>query len=177
LKSPCGVARSPIYKEQIALYNFAEAAELIKNAQVSDPSLKQAKQTAEKKAQWMTEWKDGLIKDLNDTHFAGALSDRNGEQYTGIAGGTDKSLSMKLRYGIARVGWTDLSSQTLLTVSTSFIEPSAPDAADRQWRCAIFASEFGQPEVARQWAEAAATAKPEYREQISQLFSDIPRSP
>ena len=161
------------YKEQVALYNFADAVEAIKNMRPSDASLKSAKETAERKGQWLVDWKNDLIKDLNDTHFSGALADRSGEQYTGIAGATDKSLSLKLRYGIARITWTELSPQALLNVSTSFIQPTAPDAADRQWRCAVFASETGQAEAARQLADAAAKTKPQYRDEISQLFADI----
>lgn len=165
------------YKEQVALYNFVEAAEAIKNMRLSDPSRKRAKETAEKKAQWLVDWKNDLMKDLNSTHFSGALADRSGEQYTGIAGATDKSLSLKLRYGIARVTWAELSPQALLNASTSFIQPTAPDAADRQWRCAVFASETGQADVARQLADAAAKTKPQYRDQISQLLSNIPQTP
>jgi hypothetical protein len=161
------------YKEQVALYNFAEVAEAIRNMQLSDASLKRGKETAEKKAQWLVDWKNDLTKDLNGTHFSGALADRNGEQYNGIAGATDKSLSLRLPYGIARVTWAELSPQALLNVSTSFIQPSAPDAADRQWRCAVFASETGQAEIARQLADAAAKTKPQYRDQISALFSDV----
>ena len=161
------------YKEQVALYNFADAAEAIKNMRPSDASLKSAKETAERKGQWLVDWKNDLMKDLNDTHFSGALADRSGEQYTGIAGATDKSLSLKLRHGIARVTWAELSPQALLNVSTSFIQPTAPDAADRQWRCAVFASETGQAEVARQLADTAAKTKPQYRDQISALFSDV----
>jgi hypothetical protein len=161
------------YKEQVALYNFVEAAEAIKNMRLSDPSRKRAKETAEKKAQWLVDWKNDLMKDLNRTHFSGALADRSGEQYTGIAGATDKSLSLKLRYGIARVTWAELWPQALLNASTSFIQPTAPDAADRQWRCAVFANETGQAEVARQLADAAAKTKPQYRDQISALFSDV----
>jgi hypothetical protein len=77
---------------------------------------------------------------------------------------------LKLPYGIGRVTWKELSPETLLTISTSFVKPNAPDAPDRQWRCAAFASEFGQTEVARQLAEAAAKGKSQYHEQISQLF-------
>jgi hypothetical protein len=149
------------YKEQVGLYNFADAAEATKNVQLSDASLKRAKGTAEKKAQWLIDWKDDLMKDLNDGHFSGALADRSGEQYTGIASATDKSLSLKLSHGIARVQWTELSPEALLRVSTSFIEPTAPDAADRQWRCAVFASETGQVEAAQYW------------DQISVLFADV----
>jgi Protein kinase domain len=159
------------YKEQVALYNFAEAVEAIKNMRLSDASLKSAKETAEKKGQWLVDWKNDLIKDLNNRHFSGALADRSGEQYTGIAGATDKSLSLKLPYGIARVTWAELPPQALLNISTSFIQLTVPDAADRQWRCAVFASETGQAEAARQLANAAARTNPQYRDQISALLA------
>jgi hypothetical protein len=75
------------------------------------------------------------------------------------------------------ITWEKLSPQTLLMVSRSFINPVAREAADRQWRCAVFASETRQPEAATELAEAAARAKPEYKEQIPQLFSDIGQGP
>jgi hypothetical protein len=164
------------YQEQVALYNFPEAAEAIKDVALSDASLKRAKERAEKKAQWLIDWKNDLINDLNDAHFSGPLADRSGAQYTGVASATDDSLSLKLPHGIARVKWTELPPAALLSVSTSFIEPTAPDAADQQWRCAVFASEFGQSDVGRQLADAAAKTKPEYREQIPALFA-IPQTP
>jgi serine/threonine protein kinase len=164
------------YREQIARYNFGGASEAIKNVQLSDASLKQAQNTAEKRAQRLIDWKNKLIDDLNRAHFSGALTDSSGAQYTGIAGASDENLSLKLPHGIARLTWPGLVPKTLLTVSISFIQPSAPDAADRQWRCAAFASEFGQTEVGRQLAEAAGKAEPQYREQILQLFPDIPQS-
>jgi serine/threonine protein kinase len=163
------------YREQIALYNFTGASEAIKNVQLSDASLKQAQKTAEKRVQWLIDWKNKLINDLNRAHFSGTVADRSGAQYAGIAGATDQSLSLKLSYGIARLTWPELAPKTLLKVSTSFIETGAPDAADRQWRCAAFASEFGQAELGRQFAEAAAKAEPQYREQISQLFPPPPQ--
>jgi serine/threonine protein kinase len=164
------------YRGQLARYNFAEASEAIKNVRLSDASLKQAQKTAEKRAQWLIDWKTKLIADLNRAHFSGALAGSSGAQYTGIAGATDENLSLKLPYGIARLMWQELVPKTLLTVSISFVQPSAPDTADRQWRCAAFASEFGQAEVGRQLAEAAGKAEPQYREQISQLFPDFPQS-
>src|SRR6266566_2157864 len=163
------------YREQIALYDFAAAREAIKDVQLSDPSLKQAQQATDKRVQWLIDWKNNLIDDINRAHFSGAISDSSGAKYTGIGGATDQSLSLKLPYGIARVTWRELSPETLLTVSTSFVKPSAPDAPDRQWRCAAFASEFGQTEAARQLAEAAAKVKTQYQEQISQLFPPPPQ--
>jgi len=165
------------YREQVALYHFAQAAEGIRNVKLIGAYYKPAKEAAEKRTQLMFDWKNTLIDDLNRAHFSGALTDSNGAQYPGIVSATDEGLTMKLPYGIAWITWEKLSPQTLLMVSRSFIDPAARDAADRQWRCAVFASETGQTEASRELAEAAARAKPEYREQIHQLFHDIAQGP
>jgi DNA-directed RNA polymerase subunit RPC12/RpoP len=165
------------YKEQVALYHFGEAADTIRNVRLIGSYFKPAKEVAEKRAHLLFDWKNTLVGDLNRVHFSDTLTDKSGTQYTGIASATDESLSMKLPYGIARVKWEQLSPQELLAVSKSFIDPRLRDAADRQWRCAVFASETGQTEAARQLADAAAKAKPEYKEQISVLFPGNPQTP
>jgi tRNA A-37 threonylcarbamoyl transferase component Bud32/DNA-directed RNA polymerase subunit RPC12/RpoP len=164
------------YKDEIALYQFAQAADGIRNVKLIGAYYKPAKEAAEKRAQLMFDWKNTLIDDLNRAHFSGVLTDSSGAQYTGIVSATDEGLTMKLPYGIAWITWEQLSPQTLLTVSRSFIVPVARDAADRQWRCAVFASETGQTEAARELVDAAAKAKPEYKEQIPQVFRDIAKA-
>jgi DNA-directed RNA polymerase subunit RPC12/RpoP len=165
------------YREQVALYQFAQAAEGIRNVKLIGAYYKPAEEVAEKRARLMLDWKNTLIDDLNRAHFLGTLTDNSGAQYTGIVSGTGEGLTMKLPYGIAWITWEKLSPKELLAVSKSFIDPGARDAADRQWRCAVFASETGQTEEATQLAEAAARAKPEYKEQIPQLFHDIAQRP
>ena len=125
----------------------------------------------------MSDWKNTLIDDLNRAHFSGTLTDSSGAQYTGIVSATDEGLTMKLPYGIAWITWDKLSPKEILAVSKSFIDPEVRGAADRQWRCAVFASETGQTEAARELAEAAARMKPEYKEQISVLFPDMSQAP
>jgi len=165
------------YREQVALYHFAQAAEGIRNVKLIGAYYKPAEEVAEKRARFMFDWKNTLIEDLNRRHFSSTLIDRSGAKYAGIVSATDEGLTMKLPYGIAWIRWEKLSPQTLLMVSRSFINPVARDAADRQWRCAVFASETGQTEAATELAETAARAKPEYKEQIPQLFSDIAQGP
>ena len=165
------------YREQVALYHFAQAAEGIRNVKLIGAYYKPAEEVAEKRARLLFDWKNTLIEDLNRTHFSGTLTDSSGAKYAGIVSATDEGLTMKLPYGIAWITWEKLSPQTLLMVSRSFINPVARDAADRQWRCAVFASETGQTEAATELAETAARAKPEYKEQIPQLFSDIAQGP
>jgi hypothetical protein len=165
------------YREQVALYHFAQAAEEIRNVKLIGGYYKPAEEVAEKRAQLMFDWKNTLIDDLNRARFSGTLTDSSGAQYTGIVSATDEGLTMKLPYGIAWVTWDKLSPKEILAVSKSFIDPGAPGAADRQWLCAVFASETGQTEAARELAEAAARAKPEYREQISVLFPGMSQAP
>jgi serine/threonine protein kinase len=165
------------YNEQVALYHFGQAADAIRNVRLIGGYFKPAKEVAEKRAQLMLDWKNTLIDDLNRAHFSGTLTDSSGAQYAGIVSATDEGLTMKLPYGIAWITWEKLAPQTSLMVSRSFIDPRARDAADRQWRCAVFASQTGQTEAARELAEAAARAKPEYRDEIPVLFPDIARAP
>ncbi|HZR06809.1 MAG TPA: serine/threonine-protein kinase [Candidatus Udaeobacter sp.] len=161
------------YREQVALYHFAQAAEGIRNVKLIGGYYKPAEEVAEKRAQLMFDWKNTLIDDLNRAHFSGTLTDSSGAQYTGIVSATDEGLTMKLPYGIAWITWDKLSPKEILAVSKSFIDPASRDAADRQWRCAIFASETRQTEAAREFAEAAAKAKPEYRDEIPILLRDV----
>ncbi len=161
------------YKAQVALYHFAQAAEGIRKVRLIGGYYKPAEEVAEKRARLMSDWKNTLVDDLNRAHFSGTLTDSSGAQYTGIVSATDEGLTMKLPYGIAWITWDKLPPKQLLAVSESFIEPGTRDTADRQWRCAVFASETGQTEAARELAEAATRAKPEYGKQIPVLFPDI----
>ena len=133
-------------------------------------SQKELAGAAQKKSQWLADWKRKLIDDLNRKQFSGAIVDTTGAEYTGVASADNQTVALKLAYGIARVPWSKLAPKTLLAISTSFIQPNAPDAADRQWLCAVYANATGQTDVARQLAEAAAQSKPEYRDQLQLLL-------
>jgi len=141
-------------KEQISQRQRGDAAAR------EDAKRKQIEQAVQKKPQWLTDWKSKLINDLNQRHFKGAI----GKDYTGIESATTERLTMRLPYGTIPINWTQLPPQSLLAISESFIQPNAADAADRQWLCAVYASETGQTDAAKQLAEAAAESKPEYRE-------------
>ena len=158
------------YKEQVALYDFRGAGAAINAAQITDSALKNTRVAMLKKAQWLADWKDKLIVDLTRSHFSGSIADIDGGRYNGIAGADPEKLMLKTRYGIVGLPWAKLQPKKLLAVSASFIWPEAPDAVDRQWLCAVFANETGQTDAARQFAETAAKAKPNYREQVPLLL-------
>jgi tRNA A-37 threonylcarbamoyl transferase component Bud32 len=151
------------YRDRLARYDFLGAAAIIANAEAKDRTMQVE---LGKRAQWLARWKNNLIVDLNKKQFSGALADLDRVEYTGIASATADQLMLKTRYGIAGLPWSKLPPQKLLAVSASFIWPETADAADRQWLCAVFASATGQFDEARQFAEAAAKTKPEYRREF-----------
>ena len=150
----------------------------IENEKRAQERQKQAEQTAQQVAtkipQWLVDWKAKLVQDLNTTHYNGNITAITGAKYIGISGATPDRLRVKLPFGEAEVPWTQLSPQTLLLVSSSFARPNAPDLADRQWLCAVYAAQTAQPAEAKQLAEAAARAKPEYQPNVNYLLQPSP---
>jgi eukaryotic-like serine/threonine-protein kinase len=165
LKMPSAL-REAVSSEEKSLERQIDDQQKAANAAHEQEKKNQLQLAAQKKPRWLADWKSKLIDDLNRRHFSGAV----GKDYTGIESATADRLTVRLPYGTMPISWTQLPPQTLLAISTSFIQPNAPDAADRQWLCAVYAGEIGQTDIARQLAEAAAKSKPEYRELIPVLF-------
>ena len=149
--------------KQVARYDFGSARDAVDRASVSEPSLLTEKENAGKKAQWLIEWKKRLIDDINRTPYHGRVVDRTGTEYVAMTSASDKSFTVETSYGPSKLDWLKFDPQMLLTVSKSFVRPGAPDAAERQWLCAIFAAETGLTDEARKLGEAAAVAKTDYR--------------
>jgi hypothetical protein len=61
----------------------------------------------------------------------------------------------------------------LLTMSTAFIRPAISDVPERPWLTAIFARQTGQAEAAKELAQKAADAKPEFRDLLPRYFPEV----
>ncbi|MEY2536898.1 MAG: eukaryotic-like serine/threonine-protein kinase [Verrucomicrobiota bacterium] len=161
-EGPIWAAAQTNYRQKIAVYDFSGARDAASGLKLSEPSLSQAQIAAQKKAQWLVAWKEKLIADINRAHFTGPITDTTGVQYIGVEKADAQNLELKVPYGTARMSWTKLVPKTLLAISISYIHANEPDAADRSWLSAVFASETGQTDLARQLADTAAKGKAEY---------------
>lgn len=159
-----GPIRDALNSDEKALSQQASEQQRSEAAAREQAKKKEVEQAVQRKPQWLAEWKNKLIQDLNQRHYNGAIVDRTGAQYSGIDSATADKLGMRVPYGSVQIDWTNVSPKTLLAVSAAFIQPNASDAADRQWLCAVYASETGQLDAARQFGEAAAKSKPEYQD-------------
>ena len=154
------------YKQRVAIYDFAGALATLNAPKISEPGLHAVQMAALKKAQWLVDWKTKLVADLNAAHFAGVITDIAGVQYSGIDAADAQHVTVKIPpYGSAQVAFIKFTPKTLLAVSGAL----ARTDPDRQWLSAVFAAETGQADMARALGEAAAKAKPEYREQLPLL--------
>ena len=124
-----------------------------------------------KKAQWLVDWRKRLIADLNTGRYRAKISDVPNVEYEGVAGADERFITLRIPggKGSAPTKWTGLTPKTLLALATAFFNVTPADTADRQWLSAVFAQATGQTEAATSLGEAAAKAKPEYREQLPLL--------
>lgn len=160
-----------VSRRALAAYQFSDALADLKNTKLTSTTLEAERDTAVQRAQWLVDWKEKLLADINGTGFGGAVTDIHGVKYDGPvrrAGATE--MELKTRYGRVMVRWLNLSPQMLLTMSTAFIRPGVSDIAERQWLSAIFAMQTGQVEAANDLAQKAAAAKAEFRDLLPRFF-------
>ena len=112
-----------------------------------------------------------MIEDINRTPFQVELSDIAGVKYSGIEAASPQTVTVKIgAYGTAQKPWAQFSPKTLLVISSAFIKANAPDTADREWLCAVYANETGQSEDAKRLGAEAAKIKPEYAQMLPMLL-------
>ncbi len=160
-------------RRAMAAYQFSDALADLKNAKLTSTALQAERAAAVQRAQWLVDWKEKLLADINGTGFGGAVTDIHGVKYDGpVRRASATEMELKTRYGRVMVRWLNLSPQMLLTMSTAFIRPSVPDVAERQWLSANFAMQTGQAEAANDLAQKAAVAKAEFRDLLPRFFPE-----
>ncbi|HEX8679424.1 MAG TPA: hypothetical protein VF683_05670, partial [Chthoniobacterales bacterium] len=121
----------------------------------------------------LAQWKRKLIDDLNGGAYRAAIT-MGPTTHEGILKADEREITLRIgQYGGAPLAWEKFPPAKLLEIARTFIKADAPDAAERQWLSAVYAQSTGQADAARELAQEAAKAKPEYRDQIRWL---IPRT-
>jgi hypothetical protein len=166
---PAWKAALETYRKQIAVYDFVPARDAITRVAVTEPSLQRERDNVGKKAQWLVQWKNQFTQDINRAGYSGRVLDIAGAEYIGIVRATEKRVTLRTPFGTSDLDWVRLAPQTLLNISASFVRANAPDTADRQWLCAVFAHETGQLDAAQKLSQTAAAGKPQYQSELPLL--------
>ncbi len=130
-------------------------------------------------AKWtdaLAKFKTTLVADINASAaapYAQQIKRRNGAIVPGAAARANElGVEIHTPYGNTPLTWTDASPDTMYRMGRYFIKPDlSPDAkAERQWVCGAFAIYAGKKAEARELLNAAAEAKPEYKNDLPLLL-------
>ena len=122
----------------------------------------------------LKKFKTQLVKDLGTTGYSGPLTRTTGAAVpAGKLTGTENDLSLRSVFGLIPLNWGDISIDSLIAMSKSFITPTLPpaEAAERKWATGNFALVMGRTDAARELLNAAAEAKPEYKDAVATLLA------
>ena len=134
-------------RKENASYQFGEALTALEKVRLTSATLQAERERELQRERWLVEWKNNLLGDINHIGFGGAVTDIHGVRYDGpVRRATAQKFELRTRYGSVMTDWLNLSPKMLLTMSRAFIRPGVADDPEREWLCAIFAKETGQPE-------------------------------
>lgn len=156
----------------VAQFRFAEAHAL---GSAVAPTTEKAKKGHEKLMQRLNalvKFKAQLVQDLAAGYVGPAKRANGAPLPPGRLSGTDAQLELRSSFGALPVAWTDVSIDSIIAIAKSFIKPTLPpeDAGERQWTLGNFALVMGRVDAAREALNAAAEAKPEYKDAVAALL-------
>ncbi|MEQ1858943.1 MAG: protein kinase [Chthoniobacteraceae bacterium] len=156
---------------------FAEAYAIGEAAKPATDKTRKAHGILMQRLDALVKFKAQLVKDLGSPGYTGPLVRVTGVAIPpGTLTGSDADLSIRSQFGLIPLNWTDLSMDSLITIAQSFIKPGLPpeEAGERQWLLGNFALVMGRGAVAQQALNAAAAAKPEYKDAVATLLAPPP---
>jgi tRNA A-37 threonylcarbamoyl transferase component Bud32 len=147
-------------------YRFKEALGAIQEIKVSLPDNVKDRDLLLRRVEWLVQFKEQLVRDLNAGGYSGPLTRRNGQPLPGgVAHASDLQLDIKLQFGNVPIAWADLTPQSVLAMARSFIKSTLPAdvLSDRQWQAGVFCIFSGLNDESQALMEGAAAVKEEYR--------------
>jgi hypothetical protein len=141
-----------------AKFLFAEARQAMLDPNLKTEKAKEEQQLLAKKSQWLANYMEQLIEDLNAKGYTQPLTSRKGQP---IAGGVAKAdiqqVLVNSPRGLVPVPWPEIAPDGIFAMGQSFIHSDLPPQilAFRKWHLGVFASFAGKPESLALLKEAA----------------------
>jgi hypothetical protein len=161
-------------------YRFKEALAAIQGTKVTLPDQVRDRDLLVRRVEWLVQFKDQLVQDLNRIGYTGGVQRRNGQVLSGgVARASDLQLDIKVQFGNVPIAWADLTPQSVLAMARSFIKPTlSPDVlADRQWQAGVFCIFTQLVNDSQGLMDEAAAVKEEYRFHKALFFGQPPPEP
>jgi len=161
-------------------YRFTEAAAVIRGVNVKLGKFVAERDLVAQRVDWLVEFKQQLISDLNAAGCSVHLLKKNGQKLSGTASrADDQQFELRVQFGtLPGVKWSEISPPSVLQMARAYMKPALPPAvlADREWRAGVFCL-FTQLAEGQVLIDEAATRKPEYQTDRALLLGQTAPSP
>lgn len=150
-------------------YQFEEGLADVGKLVIIDPEVSTQKAELLKKAQWLVQFKETLINDLNIMGYPQPVFKINSAPMEGgVHKATKDQIEIRTQYGALIVPWGELPASEILAIADYFTKKSAVPGvmADRLWLAGVFALETGMKKEGRDLQDRAAKIKNEYYDQM-----------
>jgi tetratricopeptide (TPR) repeat protein len=150
-------------------FMFGEAHSVIADANFKTEKAKDEQELLAKKTQWLSNFKDQLIEDLNKHGYTKAITTKKGDL---LPGSLTKADQQQIFVGTAAspvaVPWGDVSLDSIYEMGLSFISGDmAPNIlAFHQWHLGVFAFYAGRQKDALSQLRQAAIARPVFKDEL-----------
>ncbi|HWB60671.1 MAG TPA: hypothetical protein VG733_14345, partial [Chthoniobacteraceae bacterium] len=151
-------------------YQYDDAQGAMQAVQVTDPPLVIERSNLLKKAQWLAQFKQTLIADINAVGYPLPVTKINSAPIEGgVNKATQTQIEIQTQYGMVDVLWTELPPAEIFSMANYFTNKAgSPQAiADRQWLSGVFAMTAGLTKDGRACLDSASQAKPEYHDELA----------
>jgi len=154
-------------------YQFEEGLAAVEKVVIIDPEALTQKAELLKKAQWLVQFKETLINDLNVMGYSQPVFKINSAPIEGgVHKATKDQIEIQTQYGALIVPWGELPASEILAIADYFTKKSVVPGimADRLWLAGVFAMETGMKKEGKDFLDRAAKIKGDYYDQMA-LFA------
>jgi hypothetical protein len=153
-------------------FRFTDASKVLAGVRCETEARKAELDGWVKRTEWLAQFKNRLILDINATGYPQPLLRRNGTSIDNLSQATDATAMMKTRYGNVPVPWGDLAIESIAAVAQAFARTvPAEENAERTWRLGVFLYAFGKKAEGLVALRQAAAAQAEYQPYLA-LFPE-----
>lgn len=140
-----------------AKYLFNEARQAMLDPVLKTEAARDEQQLLAKKSQWLANYKEQLIEDLNKKGFSAPLTSKKGAPLGVLAKAEDQQVLVNSPKGPIPVPWTEIAPDTIFEMGKGFISDDLPPQilAFRKWHLGVYGSFVGKPESMALLKEAA----------------------
>lgn len=161
------------YRAALESGQFVEAAAAIARFSPESTEAARALDTLPERAEWLGEFRNQLIADINRHGYAKPVPRRNGATLPGeVSSANADGIEVKIQYGTMPIPWREIRPATQLEMARAFFGKSGEEGGEaaRKWLAGVFAYESGMKDAAGELMTSAGQMESKYKDRLGIFF-------